>query len=117
MNPRELVVAAVRFHDLTARQLVKDAAREEFSWSEAPAPDFSQRRLLAVYAGLVELLAERQGKPPPAWTKDVGPAPALLFLVRQVKHSKALRRMSEAETPAPLKSRNVRALANYLDVL
>jgi hypothetical protein len=37
--------------------------------------------------------------------------------VRQAKHSKALRRMSEAETPAPLKSRNVRALADYLSVL
>jgi hypothetical protein len=117
MNPRELVVAAVRHHDLTVRQLVKDAAREAFSWSEAPAPDFSQTRLRAVYAGLVELFAERQGQAPPAWTKEVGPAPKTLFLVRQAKTSKALRRMSEAETPAPLKSRNVRALADYLDVL
>jgi hypothetical protein len=117
MNPRELVVAAVRFHDLTARQVMKDAAREDFSWSDAPAPDFPYERLRAVYAGLVELFAERQGRPPPAWTKDVGPAPKVLFLVRQAKHSKALRRMSEAETPAPLKSRNVRALADYLSVL
>ncbi len=117
MNPRELVVAAVRFDDLTARQVVKDAAREEFSWSEAPAPDFTQLRLRAVYASLVELFAARQGKTPPGWTNEVGAAPKPVFLVRSAKNSKALRRMSENETPAPLKKRNVLALADYLDVL
>jgi hypothetical protein len=116
MNPRELVSAVVR-NDLTARQLVKDAARDGYSWAEAPAPDFRETRLRAVYASLVELFAARQGKAPPAWTKDVGPAPKPVFLVRRAKTSKALRRLSERDTPAPLKARNVLALAGYLNVL
>jgi hypothetical protein len=117
MNPRDLTVAVVRFNDLTARQLVKDAAREGFSWADAPAPDFRGPRLRAVYAALVELFADRQGKAPPGWTKDVGPAPKTVFLVRAAKKSKAMRRLSEKQTPAPLKTRNVLALPGYLNVL
>jgi hypothetical protein len=75
MNPRDLTVAVVRFNDLTARQLVKDAAREGFSWADAPAPDFRGPRLRAVYAPLVELFADRQGKAPPGGRRTSAPRP------------------------------------------
>lgn len=116
MNPRELVLAALRGDDLAVRQLVKDAARGAFSWATAPAPDFPGERARAVYASLVELLAMRAGETPPAWTSSVGKAPAPIFLVRAARLSKAMRRESLASTPEALKKRNVFALRDYLDV-
>jgi hypothetical protein len=117
MNPRELALAALRGDDLSVRQLVKDAARASFAWSEAPPPDFPYARARAVYAGIVELLAAREGQAPPAWTRDVGAARAPVFLVRMAKTSKALRRALEQETPTPLKKRNVLATAQYLSLV
>ena len=117
MNPRELTAAILRRDDLSARQMVKDAKRLGFSWANAPAPDFSSRGARAVYAGIVELMADRNGQVPPAWTCDVPASPAPLFLVHATKKSKGLRRDSLSGTPDPLKKRNVFALPDYLDVL
>jgi hypothetical protein len=114
MNPRSFVAAAMRGDDLTVRQTVKDVARASFSWAEAPAPDFPWKRARAVYAVLVEFLALRAGQLPPAWTADVAPAPAPVFLVRSAKKSRAMRRESLANTPDVMKSRNVFALPQYL---
>ena len=117
MNPRDLVSAVLRGHDLSARQFVKDAARSSFSWANAPAPDFSYPRARAVYASLVELFASREGQPAPEWTRDVPPAPKPVMLLREAKKSKAMRRMVEHDSPAPLKKRNVFATGQYLDVI
>src|SRR5580658_7192416 len=111
MNPLELVHAAVRHDDLATRQFVKDAKRTEFDWSTAPAPTFSQAELRAVYAGLVELFTERSGQAAPAWTKDVPASPKPVFLA-----STEWLRMVEKAPNATLKSRNVFALGEYLDV-
>jgi hypothetical protein len=116
MNPRDFTLALLR-NDLDARQVVKDAKRTGFSWSQAPAPDFNGPRGRAAYASVVELLALRAGHVPPSWTASVGAAPAPLFLVRAAKRSKALRRESLATTPECMRKRNVFALSQYLDVL
>jgi hypothetical protein len=117
MNPRELVFAALRDDDLRLRQIVKDAKRDGYLWANAPAPDFRGPRVRAVYAGLVELFAARQGHAPPAWTAGVGAAPKPVVLVHAAKKSKAMRRLVERDSPAPLKSRNVLATGQYLDVV
>jgi hypothetical protein len=117
MNPRNLVLAALRGDDLSVRQYVKDAARAGFSWASAPPPDFGFPRARAVYASLVELLASRANETAPAWTSSVGGAPRPLFLVRQAKKSKALKHESMANTPEALTKRNVFALRDYLAVL
>lgn len=117
MNLHEFVRAALRGDDLTARQSVKDAKRAGDSWGNVPAPDFQDPSELAVCAGLVELLAEREGTTPPAWTGEVGPAPEPVLLVSSAKTSPAMRRMVERGSPAPLKRRNVLATSQYLDVL
>jgi hypothetical protein len=117
MNPRDLVAAAVQGDDLTARQLVKDAAREGFSWAHAPALDFTGLRDRAVYASLVELQSSRAGQAPPDWTRDVGAAPEQVFLVRAAQTSNAVLRESLENTPEPLKKRNIFALPDYLKVL
>src|ERR1700690_4400260 len=76
-SPRELV-DAVLTDDAAARQLVKDAKREACEWANAPAPDFREPARRAVYAGVVELLAERAGEQPPAWVTGVAAAPYLM---------------------------------------
>jgi hypothetical protein len=116
MNPRELVSAVLRHDDLTARQFVKDAKRAGFSWEEAPAPDLSDDEThRAVYASLVELLAGRNGETAPAWTRHVGAAPKPVFLMGE--KSFVLRAAYAEQSPSPLKSRNVIASPDYLDVL
>jgi len=114
MNPRD-VVTAVLTDDLTARQLVKDAKREGFRWSQAPALEAGSLKERAVYASVVELLAQRNGEPFPAWTRGVGRAPEPVYLMG--KNSNALKRKFEASAPAVLKARNVYAAPEYLDVL
>jgi len=115
MNPRELVSAALRGDDLATRRVVKDAKRHAYSWSQAPAPDFADKTDRAVYASLVELLAERNGEAAPAWTRDVAAAPEPVFLMGGT--SAVMRRACEANSPDALKRRNVMALPDYLDVL
>ncbi len=121
MVPRDLVLAVLRHDGLSARQFVKDAKRAKFSWADAPAPDFTGPRARAVYAGLVELFAARQGREPPEWTASVGAAPAAVYLAKgargSARESKVLRRWLEEDSPAPLKKRNVFAYGQYLDVL
>jgi len=114
MNPRELV-NAVLTDDVAARQLVKDAKRAAYSWSSAPAPDFPEPSKRAVYAGVVELLAERAGEQPPGWTKRVGAAPEPVYLMGA--NSKVWRREYLVTAPDALKKHNVYASPEYLDVL
>jgi hypothetical protein len=118
MNPRELARAALRCDDLSVRQQVKNAARESFSWANAPAPLFrsTEVRSRAFYAAVVELFCSRSGETPPAWTGSVAGSPAPVFLVRGAKKSPALRRESMASTPEPLKKRNLYASRDYLDL-
>jgi len=114
MNPRDLVSLVLAEDDIPARQFVKDAKREGFAWSQAPAPDFSDATHCAVYASLVELFAERNGETAPAWTRDVGKAPAPVFLMGKTPR---LQKMYQEQSPPALKRRNVMASRDYLDVL
>ena len=115
MDPRDFTLALLRGDDTAARQVVKDAKRVGFSWSQAPAPDFKGPRGRAAYASVVELLATRAGHVPPSWTASVEAAPAPIFLV--CKESKVMRRESLATTPECMRKRNVFALSEYLNVL
>lgn len=117
MNPRELV-NAVLSDDVAARQVVKDAKRDAYRWSSAPAPDFQGAegaKERAVYAGVVELLAERAGQESPAWAKLVGGAPAPVYLMGA--KSAVRRREYLVTAPEALKKHNVYASPDYLDVL
>jgi hypothetical protein len=115
LDPLELTLGALRDDDLDVSQLVKDAVRAGYRWAEAPAPTFPQRRLRAVYAALVELFAMRDGFQPPAWTQDVEPAPAPVYLMPGTRSSARLRRYSTLTTPVTMRRRNVFAVRDYLD--
>ncbi len=116
MSPRDLGAAALRGDDLAARQIVKDAKREGFSWEQAPEPDPSRSpRERAVYAALVDSWCGRSGVRSPPWLGAVAPAPEPVYLMG--KTSKFVRRACEERAPEVLRKRNVYALPEYLDVL
>lgn len=115
MNPRDLVQAVLCGEDLVARQWLKDAKRAGVDLSALQQPTGLSSDQLVVAAGLTELFAERAGKQPPPWTKDVGSASKQLFLVKSAEKSPALRRMCERGTPACLRRRNLVAVRDYLD--
>ena len=116
MNLSELVVAAMNGDDLAARQWVKDAARLGLDFSTVPVPDGLSSDAIAVAAALVELLARRQNREPPAWVFSAGRASGPIYLLSQAMSSPALRRWCEEDSPEPLRARNVYALRDYLRV-
>jgi hypothetical protein len=116
MELRDLVEAVLAGDLLTARQWVTDARRERLSWRNLARPhDFSERQL-TVAAGLAELLARRAGEQPPSWTKDVGAEQEPVLLdpgLDQMPRSFAFAKMAG---PEPLRTRNLLALPDFLDV-
>jgi hypothetical protein len=116
MDLRNLVHALLRFDALTARQWLADAQRSGLVWAEIPAPEGLDATELATAAGVVELLAERTGQPPPDWAARVPPAPERLFLVRAAESMPRLRFLCESEGPEPLRRRGLLAPPEFLSV-
>lgn len=101
---------------LAARQWVADARRSRLEWSGCDRPRGLSEPEMAIAAGLAELLAERAGAMPPAWTATVGGNrdplildPGLETMPRTLKHAMA-------ETPEPLRKRNIYAPHDFLDL-
>ena len=111
MNPRDLVLAALSGDDLRVRQWVKSAARMNLDFSQLPPPSDLAPDEFAVAAGMVELLAQRNGQSAPQWARAAGGASRPVYLVPSAAK---VQRWAD-QTPAPLKSRNVFATAKYLD--
>jgi hypothetical protein len=116
MNLRDLTLAAMSGDDLGARQWVKDAQRTNLDLSSVPEPDGLSDNARAVAAALIELLAQRQNRPPPAWVVHAGQASEPVYLLPQARTSPALRRWCEQDTPELLRARNVFAVRDYLKV-
>lgn len=114
MDPLELLRLVLREDALTARQWVADAARLGFSWTNVRAPEALDATELAVFAGLVEVMAARAQQQPPAWTSHVPKAPAPVFLVGVSREMRHFRRQCELEGPAPWRTRNVFAPREFL---
>ena len=116
MDVRKLVRAILAGDLLTARQFVADAHRTQVDWSRLEQPDNLNPRELAVAAGLVELLASRAGGTPPPWTANVGPAEELVILDPGLEEMPRSFAHAKAAGPEPLRSRNLVALPDFLDV-
>jgi hypothetical protein len=114
MNLEDLVRALLRYDSLAARQWLADAQRSGIVWAEVPSPEGLDATELATAAGVVELLAERAGQPPPAWAAGVPPAPQKLFLVRAASTMPRLRSLCEREGPEPLRRRGLLAPPEFL---
>ena len=116
MGIPDLVRAILAGDLLTARQWVADARRARLQWAHVARPDGLNERELAVAAAMVELLAARTGATPPSWTALVGPLqdplvldPGLEEMPRSFAHAKI-------HAPESLRSRNLVALPDFLDV-
>ncbi|GAB4580381.1 MAG: hypothetical protein Fur0022_31220 [Anaerolineales bacterium] len=115
MDKLEQLARAVFLREgLTVRSLTQDLLREVSSFQDIPRPSSLDVRLLPIAAGLIELLAQRQNQPPPAWVKDIGPMPEPFYLLETALHMKRLRELCETQAPEPLKKRNLYAPPNYL---
>jgi hypothetical protein len=114
VNLSELITALLHHEALSARQWVADAGRAGFDWSRVPRPTTSDPTELALTAGVVELLADRAGQQPPAWTGEVAAAPTTTFLVKGAQSMRRLRTLCEQEGPEPLRRRSFLAPPEFL---
>jgi hypothetical protein len=114
MELRELVTALRTYDVLTARQWVADAVRSGLVWEAIPDPMDLDAVGRAIAAGIVELLAERTGQRPPAWTARVPPSPEPILLVRAAATMPRLRRACEENGPEPLRRRGILAPPEFL---
>jgi hypothetical protein len=112
----DLVHAILRGDLLAARQWVSDAQHAAFAWSVVRCPNGLSSRELAVAAAVTEMLAERDGQRPPAWTRSIGAEletiildPGLETMPRSFAHAKLA-------GPEPLRRRNLVALPDFLRV-
>lgn len=116
MDIRELVDAVLAGDLLTARQWVADAQRARLVWESVQLPRGLRDRELTVAAGLVELLASREGAQPPSWTRSVGAVHELLILDPGLEDMPRTFARAKLTAPAPLRQRNLIALPDFLDV-
>jgi hypothetical protein len=111
----EIAKAALAGNGLRTRSLVQDFLRENPHLVDVPLPDVDDVNVLAVAASLLELFASRFSQKSPAWTKEVGPVPEPIFLVKSTINMKRLRTLCETSSPAPLRKRKLYAPPNYLE--
>jgi hypothetical protein len=90
--------------------------RENSDLSQIPRPKTDDPLILAAAASLIELFAQRRGQSPPEWTKEIGPLPKPIYLVKGIgkETTKNIRRLADAQSPEPLRKRGFLAPANYL---
>ena len=116
MELHHLVEAVLAGDLLTARQWVTDARRIGLDWNLVACPHNFSAREMAVAAGLVELLARRAGKQPPAWTDGVGAEREPVVLDPGLEQMPRSFARAQTAGPEPLRKRNLFALPDFLDV-
>jgi hypothetical protein len=111
----QLAEAVLKGDELAARSLVQDFFRENPHLADIPQPSTNDPNLLAASASLLELFANRSEQDAPTWTKNVGPLPEPIFLLKAAATMKRLRALCETESPEPLRKRGFYAPPNYLE--
>ncbi len=111
----QIARTALEKDNLLLRSLVQDFLQQKPLLSQYPRPNLEDEKLLAIAASLVELLAARLKQPPPPWTKDVGPVPEPIFLVKSAATMKRLSELCETQSPEPLRKRGFLAPPNFLE--
>jgi hypothetical protein len=116
MNPIEQIARSALSGDaLATRSLLQDWLETKPVIANVPKPVIGDLTVAAVSAGLIELLSNRMGQSPPLWAAEIGSAPEPIHLLRSALSMRRLREMCEAESPLPLRRRNIFAPANYLE--
>ena len=109
----DIARAALAYEALTVRDLIQDLLRDRPDWASIPRPMAVDEKTLIVAAALLELFALRSGAEPAAWTRETGPAKEPIHLVRAAATMPRTRTRMEAESPEPLRKRNIFAPAEY----
>jgi hypothetical protein len=109
----DIARAALDYDALAVRDLIQELLRNQPDWSSLPRPVTVDENTLIVAAALLELLALRSGAEPAVWTREIGPAREPIHLVRTAATMPRTRARVEAESPEPLRKRNVFAPADY----
>jgi hypothetical protein len=112
----DLVHSILRGDLLAARQWVSDSQHTAFDWSVAQCPDGLSSRELAVAAAVTEMLAERSGQRPPAWTRSIGAQPETIILDPGLEAMPRSFAHAKVAGPEPLRRRNLVALPDFLRV-
>ena len=116
MDVAELVRALLAGDLLTARQCVADAQYACIRWERIEEPHGLSDQEMAVAAGIVELLASRNGGTSPAWTKTIGALGEPLILDPGLEQMPRSFAQAKIAGPEPLRRRNLIALPDFLDV-
>jgi hypothetical protein len=116
MDLRELVYALLNGDLLAARQWVADARRAGVDWQQVHRPQGLNEREITVAAAFAELLAERSGSLPPAWTAAIGGANEALILDPGLEQMPRSLARARSDGPAPLRRRNLVAPPDFLEV-
>jgi hypothetical protein len=111
----QLAEAALAGEALKLRSLTQDFLSQCTRLADCPVPVSTDANVLAVCAGLIELLAHRRGEPPPPWAVKIGPVQSPLYLVSAAGTMSNLRRLCETESPPPLKRRHLFAPPTFLE--
>ena len=109
-----LAQAALDRDSLRLREIALEFLSVFPNLQAVPAPTFTDPRLHAIAASLVELFASRRGQNPPEWTRHVSSAEPF-FLVSAAERMPRLRALCEAESPEPLRKRKLFAPPNFLE--
>jgi len=110
----DLAAAALAGDGLTARSLLQDFQRARPRLADVPPPSSRDPRVRSLAAALVEMMAERNGEPPPRWTADIGPVAEPIHLLKSADRMSRLRHLCEEQSPEPLRRRRFFAPPNYL---
>jgi len=111
----QLAKAALSGDSLRLRSLYQEMVLEKQKLSECQRPQISDKRLLALAASLIELMAERTQQSPPKWTEEVSTLLEPMYLVPSANSMKRLRVLCETQSPYPLRKRKLYAPPNFLE--
>jgi hypothetical protein len=111
----QLAQAAIDGDALLLRSLAQDFLQENVTLLTSKAPSSDNALILAVSAGLIELLAQRRGQSAPAWANKVPAVDRAIYLVKSALTMPRLKRLCDAESPLPLRRRNIFAPPTYLE--
>jgi len=110
----KIAVAAHAQNDFYVRAWTMELLRSVDNLGEVERPCLGSSEELALAAAIIELLALRKGQKPPAWTSAVGGMRAPFYLFPDIDSLPWTKRWCEAESPEPLKRRNIFASPEYL---
>lgn len=115
MNTLEEIARLILAGDaLLARESVRALTVMKINLTKLPKPTTCDHRVLALSAGLAELLSSRLSQMPPAWSNDVAGISPPIHLLQSAATMRNLRMMCESEGPASLRHRGFYAPPDFL---